>query len=147
MSKQATPTLDELARALPKQQREPRTCTVDLSDLLGDGWVMVYREPSIADLFAISDQRVLREWERAMPEMPRELASTLELIARLHISPPAAELATGKFYLQLVRQLEPQLAVAVLRRIGDAIAESFGLADLADAAEAKKKPSVKAVKR
>ncbi len=140
-------TLDELVRQLPKQQREPRTCTVDLSDLLGDGWVMVYREPSIADLFAIADQRVLREWERAMPEIPRELASTLELIARLHISPPAAEMPTGKFYLQLVRQLEPQVAVAILRRVGDAIAESFGLAEIEQATQAKKKPSPKAAKR
>jgi len=140
-------TLDELARKLPKQQREPRTCSVDLSDLLGDGWLMVYREPSIADLFAIADARVLREWERAMPEMPRELASTLELIARLHISPPPAEMSAGKFYLQIVRQLEPQVAVAVLRRIGDAIAESFGLSEIEQAAEAKKKPSARAAKR
>jgi hypothetical protein len=88
-------TLEQLLGSVPKQSREPRTCEVDLTDLLGDGWVMQYREPSVADLFAASDTRTLAEWERVMPDIPRDLATTLELIARLHISPPAAELASS----------------------------------------------------
>jgi hypothetical protein len=141
-------TLESLLSELPQSTtREPRTCEVDLTDLLGDGWVMQYREPSVADLFAAGDTRTLAEWERVMPDMPRDLATTLELIARLHISPPAAELPTGKFYTELLRRLPPQTAIAVLRRIGDAIANEFSLADIESQAEAKKKPSVRAVKR
>ena len=132
---------------MPKQSREPRTCSVDLTDLLGDGWIMQYREPSVADLFAASDTRTLAEWERVMPDIPRDLATTLELIARLHISPPAAEMPTGKFYAELLRRLPPQTAIVVLRRIGDAIANEFGLADIESQAEAKKKLSKRAVKR
>ena len=140
-------TLEQLLGSVPKQSREPRTCEVNLTDLLGDGWVMQYREPSVADLFAAGDTRTLAEWERVMPDIPRDLATTLELIARLHISPPAAELPTGKFYSELLRRLPPQTAIAVLRRIGDAIANEFSLADIESQAEAKKKPSVRAVKR
>ena len=55
-------TLEQLLGNLPKQSREPRTCSVDLTDMLGDGWVMQYREPSVADLFAASDMRTLAEW-------------------------------------------------------------------------------------
>jgi hypothetical protein len=141
-------TLESLLGELPRPTtREPRTCEVDLTDLLGDGWVMQYREPSVADLFAASDTRTLAEWERVMPDMPRDLATTLELIARLHISPPAAELPTGKFYAELLQRLPPQTAIALLRRVGDAIATAFGLADIEAQAEAKKKPSVRAAKR
>jgi hypothetical protein len=141
-------TLESLLGELPRPTaREPRTCEVDLTDLLGDGWVMQYREPSVADLFAAGDTRTLAEWERVMPDIPRDLATTLELIARLHISPPAAELPTGKFYAELLRRLPPQTAIAVLRRIGDAIANEFGLADIESQAEAKKKLSKRAAKR
>ena len=140
-------TLEQLLGNLPKQSHEPRTCSVDLTDLLGDGWVMQYREPSVADLFAASDTRTLAEWERVMPDIPRDLATTLELIARLHLAPPAAEMPTGKFYAALLRRLPPQTAIVALRRIGDAIANEFGLADVESQADAKKKPSVRAAKR
>ena len=140
-------TLEQLLGGVPKQSREPRICEVDLTDLLGDGWVMQYREPSVADLFAASDTRTLAEWERVMPDIPRDLATTLELIARLHISPPAAELPTGKFYAELLQRLPPQTAIALLRRVGDAIATAFGLADIETQTDAKKKPSVRAAKR
>ena len=82
-----------------------------------------------------------------MPDIPRDLATTLELIARLHISPPAAELPTGKFYSELLRRLPPQTAIVALRRIGDTIANEFGLADIESQTEAKKKLSRRAVKR
>jgi hypothetical protein len=141
-------TLESLLGELPQPTaREPRICEVDLTDLLGDGWVMQYREPSVADLFAAADTRALAEWERVMPDIPRDLATTLELIARLHISPPAAELPTGKFYAELLRRLPPQTAIALLRRVGDAIATAFGLADIEAHVEVKKKPSKRAAKR
>jgi len=141
-------TLESLLGELPQSTaHEPRTCEVDLTDLLGDGWVMQYREPSVADLFAAGDTRTLAEWERVMPDMPRDLATTLELIARLHLAPPAAELPTGKFYAELLQRLPPQVAIALLRRVGDAIATAFGLADVEAQAQAKKKPSARAAKR
>jgi predicted class III extradiol MEMO1 family dioxygenase len=107
---------------------------------------MQYREPSVADLFAAADTRTLAEWERVLPDIPRDLASTLELIARLHLAPPAAEMPTGKFYAELLRRLPPQTTIAVLRRI-DTIAAAFGLDNIEALAEAKKKPSKRAVKR
>ena len=82
-----------------------------------------------------------------MPDIPRDLATTLELIARLHLAPPAAELPTGKFYAELLQRLPPQTAIALLRRVGDAIATAFGLADIETQADAKKKLSVRAAKR
>jgi hypothetical protein len=141
-------TLESLLGELPRPTaREPRICEVDLTDLLGDGWVMQYREPSVADLFAAADTRTLAEWERVLPDIPRDLASTLELIARLHLAPPAAEMPTGKFYAELLRRLPPQTTIAVLRRIGDTISTAFGLDNIEALAEAKKKPSKRAVKR
>ena len=135
-------TLESLLGRLPATKREPRTCTVDATDMLGAGWVFTYREPSVADLFAAADTTTLAEWERLMPDLPRDLASTLELIARLHLSPPAAEMPTGKFYAELLQRLPPSTAIALLRRIGDALAESFGLGEM-EASLPKKKPAAR----
>ena len=56
-------------------------------------------------------------------------------------------LAIAAVEAELLNRLPPQSAIALLRRVGDAIATAFGLADFETQVEVKKKPSARAAKR
>lgn len=134
-------TLDAIVDALPAHaSSKPRTVVVDCSDLFGAGAIFTYREPNLHDLFAASDPTVLREWRKHAPEITDTLAMQLELIARLHISPPS-EQAVGALYLALLQRLPTAQAVAFLRRAEQAITSAFGLVNLEEAIDEKKSRS------
>lgn len=140
-------TLEQLLEQVPERKRDLRTVEVDLTDLLGQGWIFVFREPTLTDLCAAADTQVHAEWRRAVPEIPHDLATVLELIARLHLAPPAESMGSGMFYAKLLQRLEPRVAVQVIRRISDALATAFGLDQFESSVEVKKKPSHRAKER
>jgi len=132
-------TFDELVAGLEiSKPNASKTLTVDLSEVLGEGAVFGYREPSLYDLYAIAEPRVLSEWRQYDPEMPDTLAMLLELVSRLHISPPCQQ-PTGQLYATLLTRLGTAQALRVLKQIEQALTSTFGLGDIAEQVAAKKR--------
>lgn len=131
-------TLEKLISQLePAGDSLRETVSVDLTEVLGEGALFVYRAPSLYDLYAVAEPQVISQWRQFDPEMPAALATQLELMARLHIAPPSSE-PVGRMYAEIIRRLEPSQAVRVLRLVERAISETFGLSDIAQAVDEKK---------
>lgn len=143
-----THNFEQILARLPQQAQEhaAKRVEVDLTDLLGDGAIFAYREPTVYDLYAVADTRVLADWRRAYPDMPDTLIAQLELMARLHVAPPA-EMPTGKLYAQLINTLTPAQAVVFMRRVERALSDAFGLGDLEEQVEQKKATTGKVKRR
>lgn len=83
--------------------------------------VFKYRTPSIADVYAVSQQHILDAWQLKHPDIPREMAQTLEFLARLHMEPASSQPMGEAYYELLVRKMDAFTAArfiaAVMRHI------------------------------
>lgn len=132
-------TFDELIRRYEeKKTQEPtKTVEVDMSDILDEGVVFVYRKPTVMDLYAVSDSKTLDEWRRRYPDMPEAMCAQLELYARLHVAPASAS-PIGQLYAELMNRLDTAQALQFIKRIESALSEFVQIGTIAEEAERKK---------
>lgn len=76
-----------------------------------------YRTPTVADVYAVSQQHILDAWQLKHPDIPKEMAQTLEFLGRLHLEPAASQPIGEAYYELLVQKMDAYTAARFIAKV------------------------------